>query len=144
MRAVAIYAGKRDSGNRLWQLFIYGKKEILWSGIKGVFIGESYVFEAKRGGNASIKRRPEQVEAPAPSQSKLTEWTAKEQAALAIQKKRNGDAKIARLMRDRKFYGEFKELERVCRGLDYLEVGQFVRYLTDKMLKSHRKRKFKI
>lgn len=122
-----VYIGRRIWGAQITHVFLHGKKESGWKGIRGCTIG--YVYEAEKEGKIfRLAKRPERIKYSELPQEKIEEWEAQDFAAQSIVIERRADATLKRSTPLRKKLDELKPL---IKKLNYFERRAFANYLVN-------------
>lgn len=128
----AVYIGRRLFGEKARQVFLMEKRELIFSGIRGVFIGFTY-----KCGKNTIKVRPESVDKP---QIINLEWEAKDALVTAFNKKKRLEREFAKKQK-KPIKLAIAALAPLFEGLDYSQSDTLIRYLAREVLDMRRKKK---
>src|SRR5690606_32914878 len=131
-RSFVYYMGKRLNGEKLSQAFLTEKDEVvLFSGIKSVYIGHAYEWDAKK---RTIKLGPERLKDEIHEDA--NRWWDEER----------GDIQEYKTIRDFKKFEKYSDLKplievlaRRTKGMFYSELRTLVEFLVNEAMKEKRK-----
>jgi hypothetical protein len=121
------YVGRRLWGSKLMHVFLHGKKERGWAGIRGAIIGYIYMAE-KKGAHLQLSKRPERHGDPWATENQLMEWEAKDVAAFTETRKRRAEASVRKNLPLTK---KLEELRPFIMKLSWLERKALFEYMID-------------
>lgn len=126
------YIGRRLWGASVTHVFLQGKKERGWNGIRGCTIG--YYYEAERDGDKlKLSKRPHRVGSPnydfdSPDRKLCEQWEAQDHAAMMIVAEKRAEA---RLKRETPLRKKLDELKPLIKKLSFIEKKAFANYIMD-------------
>lgn len=133
----ALYVGRRVNFlGAIRHCFIMDGKEVLWTGIKGVWRGHYYEYELHDGETLKMKTRPEERGKAEISQETEKEWDAKElivREALARKRLRRQSQKSVEQLGD-----DMYKLKSYVKNLTMTETHSFVNALVNRLQKKAR------
>lgn len=127
-----IYLGKRLNGDRLAQLFRKkgSRKDLFWSGIKYVTIGESY-YASQNGERLQMPVRPQPIESVKADRDRTKRWEVEEAVALNEYQRRKV---VEKINREPRFLEDIPNLVKFVEGLTFIERKEFIEWLCFKII----------
>jgi hypothetical protein len=133
----AVYIGRRLSGTKVLQAFLLlpDKKEIFFAGVRGVYMGYTYLCTDK-----NIAKRPERAE---DEQLNDPQWEAEDALVDAYNEEKRGAQKMSKLSKPAVNHA-LEALMPLLKGLHYFDYHKLIEHITklaiDKTIKKKSKR----
>lgn len=135
----ALYIGERVTGfGEIVQAFKIENGEVLhWTGVKGLWVDESYEVEVKPTGGHTIKMRPDRVEEKDRrlfmSDKDKIEYEAQKIAVRGQRERRKKKMELSKPHAD--IVKAIQLLKPFARSLDYIDLDRFMGYVKNQLSK---------
>lgn len=127
MKVKIQYIGRRMNGSKVNHCFRWRKKQLYWTGIRFLIIGEWYFADQSKDG-LRMSRIPESTEGPELSTVERVSFEAQELIVRQYIARRGAESKAKRSMG---ILREIAPLKKYFKGLSWIEKKMLIEFLLD-------------